>query len=560
MMSRPAPAPVQVVNLRIGYTVGRKAPIDVVHGVSFEVATGSTVALVGQSGSGKSTIAHAIAGLLPEAGVVTGGRVLVQGDDIGGLGKRAWRRLHGDVIGFVPQDPLSSLDPLVRVGQQLAQSLAVHQTVPRSEIGARVLRLFDQVGIKGGEQKIKAFPHELSGGQLQRVLIAIAIAAEPSVLIADEPTSALDVTVQKLILDLIGNLGSDLGLATLLITHDLALAQERSDQLVVLNQGLIKDYGPADDVVARPSDPYTRRLLADAPVHEPDKYAEHLAAHDPKAPVIVAVHEVTKTFGTPGTPGSLVALDNVSVDVRRGSIHALVGESGSGKTTLARVIGGLEGFDGGSVHVGDRALPYRPPTTNAYPHELQLIYQNPFSAMDPRYPVSRIIEEPLLLHGSRHHGKDDRLARLTRVHEILDQVALPRDVLGRRARELSGGQRQRVAIARALVLAPKVLVLDEPTSALDVTVQAQVIDLLLQIQREQELTYLFITHDLSLVRQISDRVTVLQHGRVVEQGGTKALFTSPRHPYTRGLLDAVPGIGQHLLRQHATEFTQEAVA
>ena len=531
------PPPVLVQDLRVGYRSGRGAPVDVVHGVSFEVGTGSTVALVGQSGSGKSTIAHAIAGLLPTNGAITSGKVLVHGEDVAGLNARAWRRLHGDVIGFVPQDPLSSLDPLLRVGQQIAQTLVVHRTVPRSEINARVYSLLEHVGIQDAEQRARAFPHELSGGQLQRVLIAIAIAARPTVLVADEPTSALDVTVQKRILDLIGELGEELGLATLLITHDLALAQERSDQLVVLNDGEIKDYGPSAQVVERPSDPYTSLLLADAPVQRPDKYAALLAAHDPAAPVTVSARGVSKVFGRPGTSTAVVALDGVSVDVRRGSIHALVGESGSGKTTLARIIAGLTGFDSGEVVVGDRTLPLEPPQVNKHAHELQLVYQNPLSSVDPRYPVARIIEEPLLLHGDQ-----DRQQRRTRVLEILERVALSRDVLSRRARELSGGQRQRVAIARALVLAPRILVLDEPTSALDVTVQAQIIDLLVQLQREQDLTYLFITHDLSLVRQISERVSVLERGRLVEEGPTTTLFEHPRDAYTQRLLDAVPGI------------------
>jgi len=539
----PAPerlgAPVLVDDLRIAYRRGRRDLTEVVHGVSFEIAAGSTVALVGQSGSGKSTIAHALAGLLPDNGVIVGGRALVQGRDIAGLGGRAWRSLHGDVIGFVPQDPLSSLDPLERVGKQIGQTLAIHKTVPRSEVRARVHQLLDQVGIKDPAQRSKAYPHELSGGQLQRVLIAIAIAARPSILVADEPTSALDVTVQKRILDLIGQLGEDLGLATLLITHDLSLAQERSDELVVLNHGEVKDYGPATRVVERPSDPYTSKLLGDAPVNNPDKYARLLAAHDVTAEPAITVRDVTKLFGTRGDAGAVLALDDVSLTVRRGTTHALVGESGSGKTTLARIIAGITPYDAGEIRVGDRVLPHHPAPVNRHADQLQLVYQNPLAAVDPRYPVARIIEEPLLLRGSQ--GRSSRRAA---VRELLDRVALPQDVLTRRARELSGGQRQRVAIARALVLAPDVLVLDEPTSALDVSVQAQIIDLLLELQRDQGLTYLFITHDLSLVRQISDRVSVLRHGRLVEQGRTRELFARPKNPYTRRLLEAVPGIAQ----------------
>jgi len=529
--------PVVVDDLRIGYRRGRRPPLDVVNGVSFELTAGSTTALVGQSGSGKSTIAQAIAGLLPANGVVTGGRVLVRGDDVARYSSRAWRRLRGSVIGYVPQDPLSSLDPLMRVGHQIAQTLEIHRTVPRTQVWARVLQLLDHVGIKDGEQRCRAYPHQLSGGQLQRVLIAIAIAADPTILVADEPTSALDVTVQKRILDLIGELSEELGLTTLLITHNLALAQERSHQMVVLNKGEIKDAGDSDDVVSRPADPYTSTLLADAPVNRPDKYAAILAGHDLNGQVHVSVEEVSKTFGQPGRPGAVVALDEVSLDVVRGTTHALVGESGSGKTTLARIMAGLSDLDSGKVVLDGRELPARPPLVNRHAHELQLVYQNPLAAVDPRYPVARIVEEPLLLHGRL--GRRERRARVV---EMLDQVSLPKEFLGRRARELSGGQRQRVAVARALVLAPRLLVLDEPTSALDVTVQARIIDLLLELQYQQGLTFVFITHDLSLVRQISDYTSVLEHGRLVEHGPTRRVFDQPQHPYTRQLLDAVPGI------------------
>jgi peptide/nickel transport system ATP-binding protein len=429
----------------------------------------------------------------------------------------------------------------VRVGQQIGQALAVHRTVPRADIPARVIRLLDHVGIRDPQQRARSYPHELSGGQLQRVLIAIAIAAEPSVLVADEPTSALDVTVQRRILDLLARLGEELGLATLLITHDLALARERSDRLVVLHHGTVRDSGPSAQVVERPSDPYTVRLLADAPVHQPDRYADLLGAHDPASPVIVSAAGVVKTFGAPGTPGAVRALDGVRFAVRRGSVHALVGESGSGKTTLARVVAGLTAFDAGEVQVGDRVLPWQPPAVNRHAGQVQLVHQNPLAAMDPRYTVARVVEEPLRLHGVL-----DRQDRRARVGEILDRVALPRTVLDRRARELSGGQRQRVAVARALVLAPEVLVLDEPTSALDVTVQAQIVDLLLEVQRERALTYVFITHDLSLVRQVAHRVSVLDRGRVVEEGDTRQVFDDPEHMYTRGLLEAVPG--RELLR------------
>ncbi|MET0416170.1 MAG: ABC transporter ATP-binding protein [Actinoplanes sp.] len=510
---------IRVEDLRIGY------PADVVHGVSFTTGRGETTCLVGESGSGKSTIAHAITGLLPANGAVTGGSVHLLGSDVTRWRPRQWRELYGSSIGFVPQDPLSSLDPLVRVGDQVAQSLRVHGAAPRRQIRDRVVDLLGHVGIADPAARARAYPHQLSGGQLQRVLIAIAIAARPSILVADEPTSALDVTVQKKILDLIDGLKAELGLAVLLITHDLALAQERADRLVVLHHGHVKDSGPAREVLENPRDEYTVTLLSHAPAQQPDKYA----VVAPDGPAVLEIDGVAKAFGP------LRAVDDVSLRLTRGSIHALVGESGSGKTTLARIAAGLTGFDTGRVTVNGRPLPRRPDVVNHHPGELQLIYQNPLAAVDPRYTVEKIIEEPLRLAGVQ---RDDRRRR---VREILDRVALPAAILNRRPREVSGGQRQRVAMARALVLAPKILVLDEPTSSLDVTVQAQIIDLLVRLRQEQDLTYLFISHDLGLVRQISDTITVLEAGAVVEQGPTRTVFDSPAHPYTRRLLDAVPG-------------------
>jgi peptide/nickel transport system ATP-binding protein len=539
-MSSSGDAPISVADLRIGYRDGRGPHTAVVHGVSFEVRRGTTLALVGQSGSGKSTIAHAIAGMLPANGRVLSGTAHLHGREVTRLKRKHWRTLHGSTIGFVPQDPLSSLDPLVRVGCQIAQGLAVHGTVPRPQIAGEVVALLERVGIEDPAQRARSYPHELSGGQLQRVLIAIALAARPSILVADEPTSALDVTVQKRILDLLGELGEELGLATLLITHDLALAHERSDRIVVLNEGDVQDHATPRDILERPSAAYTARLLSDAPVHSLDKYADR--AHG-DGPVVASAHEVTKVFGSGA--GAVTALDAVSLSVRRGSIHALVGESGSGKTTLARILAGLTGFSGGEVTVLDRVLPSEPCPVNRHARDLQLVYQNPLAAVDPRYPVRRIVEEPLLLAGR------GRAERRRRVGEILDQVALPSALLGRRPRELSGGQRQRVAVARALVLAPQILVLDEPTSALDVTVQAQIIDLLIALQREQGLTYLFISHDLSLVRQISDRISVLEHGRLVEHGVTREVFAAPQHAYTERLLDAVPGIDRRAVKAAA---------
>jgi peptide/nickel transport system ATP-binding protein len=528
--------PLKVESLSVGYRRSQRGPVDeVVHDVTFAVAAGATVALVGQSGSGKSTIARAVAGLLPAGGVVTSGAVTLAGRDVTSLRRSAWRPLRGTTVGFVPQDPLSSLDPLQRVGVQIAGALAA-ASVPRADVPARVVRLLEHVGIRDAALRAKAYPHELSGGQLQRVLIAIAIAAEPSLLIADEPTSALDVTVQKRILDLVDGLREELGLGVLFITHDLALAQERSDEIVVLKDGVVREQGRALDVLVSPRDAYTVALLNDAPSTSPDRYADRRRPVAGRNERVVTVDRLSKSFpGRTRADPATHALDEVSLDIHRGRIHAIVGESGSGKTTLARVVAGLTSFDAGRVDVLDRDLPQTPPIANPFARHLQLVYQNPLSAVDPRYSIRRIVEEPL-----RIHGIGDRAERAGRVAEILDRVALPSSVLNRRAREVSGGQRQRVALARTLVLAPEVLVLDEPTSALDVTVQAQIVQLLLDLRDELDLTYLFISHDLGLVRQIADTVTVLEHGRIVESGERADVFERPQKAYTRALLDAVP--------------------
>ncbi|MBD7919599.1 ABC transporter ATP-binding protein [Cellulomonas sp. Sa3CUA2] len=530
-------APLVVQDLGVGYRRRRGTrPADVVHGVSFTVEAGQTVALVGQSGSGKSTVARAVAGLLPGNGAVTAGSVHVAGHPVSSFTRRQWRPLRGSALGFVPQDPLSSLDPLQRVGTQLAAALAP-TGFPRDRVAERVVELLDHVGIPDAAHKARAYPHELSGGQLQRVLIAIAIAAGPALLVADEPTSALDVTVQKRILDLVDGLRAELGLGVLFITHDLALAQERSDEVVVLRDGVVREHGPVRQVLVAPRDPYTVTLLGDAPSSAPDRYRDRVtvraaAVGEP----VVEVAGVSKVFAARGRGGAAVqALDDVSLRLSRGSVHALVGESGSGKTTLGRVVAGLTAFDAGEVAVAGRRLPAEPPYANPFARRLQMVYQNPLSALDPRYSVRRVLEEPL-----RVHRIGEPAQRRERVARILDQVALPSDVLVRGVRELSGGQRQRVALARTLLLEPQVLVLDEPTSALDVTVQAQIVDLLLSLQEEQGLSYLFVTHDLGLVRQVADTVTVLQRGRVVEQGPVDDVFADPREAYMRELLDAVP--------------------
>ena len=535
-----SPALLSVSGLTVQYTAtSRRAgpsATPVVRDVSFDVVAGEVVAVVGQSGSGKSTIARAVQGLLPDNGRITEGQIRIGGRDVVDLQQRDWRELRGSTIGFVPQDPLGSLDPLKRVGDQVAEVLVVHRIAGRRDAQLRAVELLDRVGIAEPRRRARDYPHQLSGGQLQRVLIAVAIAGDPQLLIADEPTSALDVTVQQRILELLDELRRERGLGVVFITHDLALAEHHSDQVVVLHDGRVREAGPTATVLVAPQHDYTRQLIADAPALSPDKYARtqsHPTTSDADEPVL-GVRHLGKRFG------ASVALDEVSFDVRPGSIHALVGESGSGKTTVARILAGLVGFDSGEIRVGGVIrhpdIPFGAPEQRRQARTLQMVHQNPLAALDPRFTIAEAVAEPLRIN---HIGS--RSERRRAVTEALDQVGLPAALIGRKPHEVSGGQRQRVVLARALVLHPPILVLDEPTSALDVTVQAQVADLLVDLQRELGLTYLFISHDLSLVRQIADDVSVLEAGRLVESGSVAKIFAAPAEPYTRRLLDAVPG-------------------
>ncbi|GAA0943604.1 ABC transporter ATP-binding protein [Nonomuraea longicatena] len=498
-----------VRDLRVRH--GRK---EVVKGVSFTVEEGECVAVVGESGSGKTTTAGALLGLHPPAG----GRVLLHGTDIARWSQRRLRAVRGTGIGLVPQDPGASLDPVMRVGHQIGETLAIHRAGDRAAIRRRVLDLLDRVGLDDPARRARQYPHELSGGMRQRVLIAAAVALRPSLLIADEPTSALDATVQRRVLDLLDDLRHEYGTAVLLVTHDLGVAAARSDRLVVMRDGRIEESGGTPEILAAPAAEYTRRLLADAPALRAGDFRE-----PPVSGPAVVVADLVKRFG------DHTAVAGVSFEVPRGGTHALVGESGSGKTTTARIVAGFTRPTSGAV-----TLP-RAPQERAFRRHVQLVHQNPYGSLDPRQSVAAIVEEPL-----RNFRLGDRAARRRRVKELLDRVALPAELLERRPRELSGGQRQRVAIARALAVEPEVIVLDEAVSALDVTVQARILDLLEELQRELGLTYLFISHDLAVVRRISHTVSVMSKGRIVESGTTRQIFDSPRHAYTRELLDAVP--------------------
>jgi peptide/nickel transport system ATP-binding protein len=525
-------------DLRISYG-GR----EVVHGISFEIAEGETLALVGESGSGKSTTAHALLGLLPAGGRVDGGSVRLGDLDISGWSDRALRGIRGPAIGLVPQDPTTSLDPVRPIGAQVEEILRLHGHRDRRSRRARVLELLDRVGIDDPDLRARQYPHELSGGMRQRVLIATAIALGPRLLIADEPTSALDATVQRKVLDLLDELRREEGTSILLVTHDLGVAADRAERLVVLKDGRIVEQGASADVLAAPTDAYTKQLLADAPAfttgfRRPDAppFLRDAAAVAAENPYAIVADGLVKEFRVGGRE-RFRAVDDVSFRVRKGTTHALVGESGSGKTTTARLITRFQQPDAGTVEVaGEYVTRASREQLRALRRRIQLVYQNPFASLDPRQQIVDIVAEPL-----QNFRPGSRAERRERALALLDRVSLPADVARRTPQELSGGQRQRVAIARALAIDPEIVVLDEAVSALDVTVQARILELLTSLQAELGLTYLFISHDLAVVRRISHTVSVMRRGRVVEEGPTEELFRDPQHDYTRELLAAVPG-------------------
>ena len=540
---------------------------------------GQSVAIVGESGSGKSTMAHAIIGLLPGTGRVTGGTIRFQGRDITHLGPQELTALRGSSIGLVPQDPMSNLNPVWSIGFQVKEALRANglagvaddrlahliaertddaeKPVPSTsgsiDVNEQVALLLEQAGLPEASRRAKQYPHEFSGGMRQRALIAIGLAARPRLLIADEPTSALDVTVQRRILDHLQGQIRALGTAMLFITHDLGLAAERAEHIVVMHRGRVVESGPSIEVLQDPRHPYTRRLVQSAPslashriesahaagikVTE-DELGVRPIAED--ADEILRVEHLTKVFDVRGARGearTLKAVDDVTFGVRRGTTTALVGESGSGKSTVANMILNLLDPTGGKVfHNGVDLSTLGPRELFALRRIMQPVFQNPYGSLDPMYSIYRVVEEPLRVH--RIGTAKERGAR---VAELLDMVALPRSVMRRYPNELSGGQRQRVAIARALALKPEIVVLDEAVSALDVLVQAQILRLLAELQTDLGLTYLFITHDLAVVRQVADDVVVMQHGKVVESGAADELFAHPRQDYTRELIEAVPG-------------------
>ena len=575
----------KITDLEVTFTTSTGV-VPAVRGANLTIYPGQTVAIVGESGSGKSTTAAAVIGLLPGTGKVTGGSIEFDGKELTKMSSKEWIELRGSGIGLVPQDPMSNLNPVLRVGTQVKEALLANNIVPRSEAGERVTELLEQAGLPDGERRAKQYPHEFSGGMRQRVLIAFGLASRPKLLIADEPTSALDVTVQRRILDHLETLTKEMGTAVLFITHDLGLAAERAEQLVVMHRGRIVESGPALEILQHPQHPYTERLVSAAPslasariesahargiTHTEEELTG--SAKNASSEEMIRVEHLTKEFhirGAKGEAAKLLAVDDVSFTLRRGKTLAVVGESGSGKSTAANMILHLlEPTSGKIFFDGEDTSEYSEAQLFALRRRLQAVFQNPYGSLDPMYSIYRIIEEPLRIHsyGTKAyaqqeverakatgrdpepwavaalegHGEAEKKLRAERVAELLDLVALPRSAMRRYPNELSGGQRQRVAVARALALNPEVIVLDEAVSALDVLVQNQILHLLNDLQAQLGLSYLFITHDLAVVRQIADDVVVMEKGRLVEANTTDALFDNPVQDYTRELIEAVPG-------------------
>ena len=575
----------QITDLEVAFR-SSTGLVPAVRGASLTLYPGQSVAVVGESGSGKSTLAAAVIGLLPGTGRVTGGTIRFDGEDITRAPSRRRQELRGSSIGLVPQDPMTNLNPVWSIGFQVKEALRANGLAgvaddrlaaiaaaekgedlsPSEKIGVdeQVALLLEDAGLPDAARRARQYPHEFSGGMRQRALIAIGLAARPDLLIADEPTSALDVTVQRRILDHLQTLVRELGTAMLFITHDLGLAAERAEHIVVMHRGRVVESGPSLEVLQDPRHPYTQRLVKAAPslasrriesahargIQVTDDELLGASLGSSATEEILRVEHLTKVFEVRGAKGgdkTLTAVDDVSFGIRKGTTTALVGESGSGKSTVANIILNLIDPTSGKVfHDGVDLSTLGPKELFALRRIMQPVFQNPYGSLDPMYSIFRVVEEPL-----RVHGIGTAKEREARVAELLDMVSLPRSVMRRYPHELSGGQRQRVAIARALALKPQIVVLDEAVSALDVLVQAQILRLLSDLQAELELTYLFITHDLAVVRQIADDVVVMEHGRIVESGAADELFANPRQDYTRELIRAVPGAGIDLYGDEA---------
>jgi microcin C transport system ATP-binding protein len=522
----------EVQDLSVSFKV-EGGTLEAVRGVSFHIDKGETLALVGESGSGKSVTALSILQLLPYPKAWhPSGSVRLDGRELIGADEATLRQVRGDRVGIIFQEPMTSLNPLHTIDRQIGETLMLHRGMSKTEARARALELLHLVRLREAEERLGAYPHQLSGGQRQRVMIAMALANEPDLLIADEPTTALDVTIQAQILTLLKDLQRRLGMAMLLITHDLTIVRKVADRVCVMTDGEIVETGPVARLFEHPQHPYTRHLLAAEPKGKPLVWA-------PDAPVVMAAEHVKVHFPIQRgllrrTVGHVKAVDGVDVRVRRGQTVGVVGESGSGKTTLGLALLRLI-KSAGAIRFGDQdlqGLPLR--RLRALRRHMQIVFQDPYGSLSPRMSVGQIIEEGLKLH--RLGG--DRQGRRQLVAKVLEEVGLDPASQDRYPHEFSGGQRQRISIARAMVLEPSFVVLDEPTSALDMSVQAQIVDLLRDLQARHGLAYLFISHDLRVVRALSDEVIVMREGQVVEQGPAATIFDAPRHPYTQALMAA----------------------
>jgi microcin C transport system ATP-binding protein len=528
----PAATLVLVRNLSVEFRSG-ETQHRAVKGIDFAIGKGETVALVGESGSGKSVSALSIMRLLPyPAAHHPTGEIFFEGKDLLKAPDHVMRGIRGRRISIIFQEPMTSLNPLHTIEQQVGEILRLHMGLSEIETHARVLDLLRKVGIREPEKRLGAYPHQLSGGQRQRVMIAMALANEPDLLIADEPTTALDVTIQAQILELLKDLQRELGMAMLLITHDLGIVRKMADRVYVMTAGEIVERGTVEQIFSTPTHSYTRHLLGAEPKGEPP-------AGNPSGPVVVETDNLKVWFPIKRgllrrTVDHVRAVDGVSLRLRAGETIGVVGESGSGKTTLGLAILRLVSSQGPILYLGSRIDRHSTQQMRPLRREMQIVFQDPYGSLSPRLSVSQIIEEGLIIQNPAMTFDERR----ERVSQALVEVGLDPSAQDRFPHEFSGGQRQRIAIARAMVLAPKFVLLDEPTSALDMSVQAQIVDLLRDLQRRRDLSYLFISHDLRVVRALSNHVVVLRNGVVVEEGPTKSIFEHPREAYTRALLDA----------------------
>jgi len=518
-----------VQNLNVGFRQdGVVTPA--VRGVSFTVNRGEVVALVGESGSGKSVSALSTVSLLGDSAQVMGS-VKYDGQELIGADERRLRQVRGNDISFIFQEPMSSLNPLHTIEKQLTESLALHQGIIGAQARGRVLELLEKVGIRDAETRLSSYAHQLSGGQRQRVMIAMALANKPDILIADEPTTALDVTIQAQILDLLKDLKDAEGMGLLFITHDLAIVRRIADRVFVMQQGEVVESGPTAELFANPQHPYTIKLLSAEPSGQPEPVAEN-------APVVVETDKLKIWFPIHGgmlrrTIGHIKAVNASSLSVRAGETLGIVGESGSGKTTMALAIMRLIASEGGITYKGQDIRSWSTKQLRHLRKDMQIVFQDPYGSLSPRMTCAQIISEGLKIH-SVDPDRDQR----DLVAEVMLETGLDPATMDRYPHEFSGGQRQRIAIARAMVLRPKLLVLDEPTSALDMTVQVQIVELLRGLQKKYGLAYLFISHDLKVIRAMSHKVIVMKQGDVVEQGTAEDLFENPQTEYTRKLLQA----------------------